>query len=198
MAVYYLLCHRYSHCGADCIHPIRSEWRKVASEGRASIYERETIEADRGDILACDGRILATSVPTYEVRMDFAAQGLADSIFRRHVDALADSLSNFFGDKNKNAYLIMLNRAYSNKKRNRYLQIAPRRVNHLEIKRIAQFPILKLGPNRGGFIAVQINKRLLPNGALASRTIGRVMRLAVNGESKGLSTVSSRVRMVIS
>ena len=147
---------------------------KLRQKGERSIYERETIEADRGDILACDGRILATSVPTYEVRMDFAAQGLADSIFRRHVDALADSLSNFFGDKNKNAYLIMLNRAYSNKRRNRYLQIAPRRVNHLEIKRIAQFPILKLGPNRGGFIAVQINKRLLPNGALASRTIGRV------------------------
>ena len=35
-------------------------------------YREETIEAIRGDILAKDGRPMATSVPYYQVRMDFA------------------------------------------------------------------------------------------------------------------------------
>lgn len=43
------------------------------TRGRRSLTERVKLEADRGDVLACDGRILATSVPMYEVRMDFAA-----------------------------------------------------------------------------------------------------------------------------
>ena len=146
----------------------------LRSKGERISYERVAIEADRGDVLAWDGRLLATSVPMYEVRMDFAAQGLADSVFRKYADSLAGALATFFGDKSKNAYLILLNRAYSNKSKNRFTQIAPRRVNHLEIKQISQFPILRLGQNRGGFIPVQINKRLLPNGPMASRTIGRV------------------------
>ena len=62
---------------------------RLRSEGTTITYERVAMEADRGDILACDGRILATSVPEYEVRMDFAANGLVDSIFLRDVDSLA-------------------------------------------------------------------------------------------------------------
>ena len=54
----------------------------LRSKGERISYERVAIEADRGDVLAWDGRLLATSVPMYEVRMDFAAQGLADSVFR--------------------------------------------------------------------------------------------------------------------
>ena len=33
-------------------------------------YRTEVIEANRGDILSCDGRPLATSVPYYQVRLD--------------------------------------------------------------------------------------------------------------------------------
>lgn len=36
---------------------------RLRSEGTTITYERVAMEADRGDILACDGSILATSVP---------------------------------------------------------------------------------------------------------------------------------------
>lgn len=149
--------------------PGGDELRKKA---RSISYEREAIPADRGDILARDGRVLATSIPTYEVRMDFAAQGLQDSTFNRLVDSLAFRLSAFFGDKSTAAYKNMLVNARRNRAKNRFKLISPRRVNHLEIKQIAQFPILRDGPNRGGFIAPQINQRLRPHGSMASRTIG--------------------------
>lgn len=147
---------------------------ELRSRGTKISYERVTIEAERGDILSWDGRILATSVPTYEVRMDFAAQGLADSTFLHHVDSLAYCLSTFFGDRSVAAYREKLMNAHRNKKKNRFVLLSPRRVNHLEIKEIAKFPIFRLGQNRGGFIPVQINRRLLPHGSLASRTIGMV------------------------
>lgn len=121
----------------------------------------------------------------YEVRMDFAANGLIDSVFLRDVDSLAGSLSSFFGDKSKGAYKLMLVNAFRNRKKNRYTLISPRRVNHLEIKQIAKFPLFRLGQNRSGFIARQINKRMLPHGRMAARTIGMVneagTRLGIEG-----------------
>lgn len=62
----------------------------LRNKGTTITYERVKLEADRGDVLACDGRILATSVPMYEVRMDFAANGLIDSVFLRDVDSLGE------------------------------------------------------------------------------------------------------------
>jgi cell division protein FtsI (penicillin-binding protein 3) len=53
-----------------------------------------TIEPNRGDILATDGRLLATSIPSYEIRMDMKANGLESEIFYEKVDSLALCLSN--------------------------------------------------------------------------------------------------------
>lgn len=146
----------------------------LRSKGERITYERVSIEANRGDVLSWDGRILATSIPMYEVRMDFGAQGLVDSVFTKNVDSLAVSLSRFFGNKSADAYRSMLQTAYRNRSKNRFTLISPRRVNHLEIKEISQFPLFRLGPNRGGFIAVSLDKRLKPHGSMASRTIGMV------------------------
>lgn len=151
----------------------------LRKQARTITYERVAIEADRGDILARDGRILATSVPTYEIRMDFAAQGLPDSVFNRQVDSLAYCLAGFFRDKSAAAYKNMLVNAHSNKSKNRYVLISPFRVNHLDIKEISSFPIFRRGTNRGGFIPVQINQRLRPHGSMAARTIGMVNQSGV-------------------
>lgn len=144
----------------------------LRSKGTTITYERVRLEADRGDILAVDGRILATSVPEYEIRMDFAADGLVDSIFLRDVDSLALCLSSFFGDKNKGAYKLKLVNAFRNRKKNRYVLISPRRVSHLELKEVSGFPLFRLGRNRSGFIPQPVNRRLLPHGRMAKRTIG--------------------------
>lgn len=124
----------------------------------------------------------------YEVRMDFAANGLIDSVFLRDVDSLAGSLSSFFGDKSKGAYKLMLVNAFRNRKKNRYTLISPRRVNHLEIKQIAKFPLFRLGQNRSGFIARQINKRMLPHGRMAAVRSGWSTRRERGSGSKGRST----------
>ncbi|MFI3330523.1 MAG: penicillin-binding protein [Rikenellaceae bacterium] len=135
-------------------------------------YDRVDIEANRGDILAHDGRVLATSLPTFEIRMDFAAGGLSDKLFEDNVDSLAYYLANFFKDKNKVAYKKLLKSARENRKR--YQLISPRRVDYLELHEIQKFPLFRLGANKGGFISNQVNVRRLPHGSLAKRTIGQV------------------------
>ena len=150
------------------------EGEDLRSRGDEITYARDTIRADRGDILAVDGRILASSIPTFDIRMDFAAHGLTNEVFDSKVDSLAYRLASFFKDKSVAAYKTKLVNARRNKAKNRYTQIIPRRVNYLELAEIRKFPILKLGQNKGGIVIVPVSRRIYPHGSLALRTIGSV------------------------
>lgn len=130
----------------------------------------EEVEANRGNILARDGRFLATSVPYYQLRIDTKAP--LDTIFRRDVDGLSKSLANFFGDKSAAQYKQELLQA--RQAGNRYKALGNREVDYKELARIKQFPLFRLGANRGGIIAVQKNRRKNPYERLGIRTIGYV------------------------
>ena len=144
------------------------KWRKMAS---ANVPVRPVeITPNRGDIWASDGRILATSVPFYELRFDPIA--VNKKVFQENVDSLAYCLANFFKDGSTSYYRDKLIRARNGKHPNRYLLLNRRKVNHQELKQIRRFPIFRLGKNKGGFQAVVINKRLQPHVNLAGRTIG--------------------------
>ena len=131
-------------------------------------YREEVIEATRGDILSSDGRPLATSVPYYEIRMDCLAPN--KDTFEKYVDALSRELSEFFGNKSAARYKSQLLKARRDTLR--YERIGNRLVDYSELEQIKQFPILRLGANRGGLIVNQKNRRNNPYGRLAYRTIG--------------------------
>lgn len=135
-------------------------------------FEQMALPAERGDILARDGRTLMTSVPTYDLRMDFEADGLDSATFYNNIDSLSLCLSGFFGDKPSAEYKKMFVREYEREKKNRYRMISPRRVSYLELKEISEFPLFRLGPNRGGVMAILHNKRERTHGSLGMRTIG--------------------------
>ena len=128
------------------------------------------VEAARGNIYSVDGSLLATSVPEYDIRMDLLAPGIEDDeMFYSKVDSLAKSLSSFFGDKSSAQYSRLLRVARS--KGNRYFLIK-RDVGYQAMKKMRTFPIFNLGIMKGGMIAEQKNKRILPFQDLAERTIG--------------------------
>jgi len=54
------------------------EGNRLRSLAKTITYKDITIEPNRGDICAIDGRLLATSVPYFEIRMDLRAAGLTD------------------------------------------------------------------------------------------------------------------------
>jgi cell division protein FtsI (penicillin-binding protein 3) len=128
------------------------------------------VEAARGNIFAVDGSLLATSVPEYELRMDMLAGGIEDDQeFYSKVDSLAMHMSSFFKDKSAREYSRIFRNA--RKDRMRYLLIK-RNVTFQELKKVRTFQIFKMGKYKGGLIAIQKNKRILPYRSLAARTIG--------------------------
>ncbi|MGB0882366.1 MAG: penicillin-binding protein [Vicingaceae bacterium] len=127
------------------------------------------IDAVRGNIYAADESLLATSIPKYEVRFDAYTDALTDDYFNEHVDSLAFKLSQLFPEKSKSEYLISLKSA--RKKKARY-HLVRRNVKFTELKVLKEFPIFNRGKYKGGFIAVQQNKRVRPFKVLAARTIG--------------------------
>nr|WP_320117250.1 penicillin-binding protein [uncultured Marinifilum sp.] len=153
------------------------KWRAKAEK----ISKRDVIAyANRGDICAEDGRLLASSLPYYQLRMDFRASGLSDKVFRSKVDSLAMCLSRFFKDQSASAYRTKLMNAKYKTEKNRYVLINRRKVNYNELKVLKTFPLFRLGKNKGGLICEQENKRIQPHINLATRTIGYLNKEANN------------------
>ena len=143
------------------------KWRAMADSLSTKFVN---VEAVRGNIYSVDGSLLATSVPEYELRMDLFAGGIEkDEVFYEKVDSLAYSLATYFRDKSSRQYSKILREARRDS--SRYFLIE-RRVTHQQLADVKKFPIFKMGRYKGGLIAVQKNKRILPFKTLAARTIG--------------------------
>jgi cell division protein FtsI (penicillin-binding protein 3) len=144
-------------------------WRSMAD----SLHTRYvSLDADRGTIYSEEGRMLSTSIPYFNLRVDFAADGLVENkgkIFRDNVDSLSICLSNLFGDRTATEYKNLLKEAYKHK--DRYF-LLKRDVLFVQYQAVRNFPMFRLGKNKGGLIAETKNKRINPFKLLANRTIG--------------------------
>lgn len=129
------------------------------------------IHARRGNIYACDGSLLATSVPRFDVHMDLSKRTISEKLFNENVDSLAWCLSNFFGDHTQEEYLNYL--WQERKRENRYMLIG-RNLDYFDLLEIRKFPIFNKGQYKGGFIVEQKDRRENPFNMLARRTIGFV------------------------
>jgi cell division protein FtsI (penicillin-binding protein 3) len=134
--------------------------------------EYRDMDADRGTIYSEDGSMLSTSVPYFDVRIDFRAEGLREKggrRFREHLDTLSQRLSALFGDMSPEGYRRVLREGYRSK--DRYFLLR-RNIDFRQYVEMRTFPLVRSGPNRSGFIFEEREKRLMPFGLLANRTIG--------------------------
>jgi cell division protein FtsI (penicillin-binding protein 3) len=146
------------------------KWRTKA-EHISTTYR--VVQPDRGHIYSEDGRLLATSVPEYEVRMDMVTKALTDEIWRENIDSLSWHLSELFRDRTKEEYKRDLTDARHRKER--YYMIK-RRADHTQVQQLRTFPIFRMGRNKGGLITEKRTVRVRPFGRLSSRTVGYVLR----------------------
>ena len=128
--------------------------------------KQDTIYANKGNVYAADGNLLATSMSKYTIRMDVVA--VDTNVFEKNIAALSKELSSMFY-KPASYYENKLRRAKSRK--NRYLLIA-RNVGYNDYLKMKTLPIFNLGVYRGGFIAEHKTVREHPIGKIAERTIG--------------------------
>ena len=154
-----------------------SYWRKLAD----SLHEKFVqLPADRGTIYSSDGNMLSSSVPYFNIYIDFGADGLREKNgkrFKENLDSLSFCLANLFKDQSVAAYKKELLQGYHDE--DRYLALQSN-ISFEQYKALRSFPLVRLGRNKSGFITQVVSKRLNPFGLLANRTIGLARENAQN------------------
>lgn len=153
------------------------QWRSLSD----SMHQKYiSLDAERGTIFSEDGKMLSTSIPFFDIYIDFGADGLREKNgrrFRENVDSFAIAVANLFGDKPVSAYKKELQQGYN--KKNRYYLLR-KALTFEQYKQFRSFPLVRLGRNKSGIIAEERSKRLNPFGLLARRTIGLARENAQN------------------
>lgn len=154
------------------IHIQTVQGEKFRSMADSLYVDNRPIMADRGNIMAHDGSLLATSLPYFKVYMDTRADGLSEDTFSYYVDTLARALASMPGSNYTfGGYRDLLVTART--QNNRYLLIG-KNITFQELERMKRFPLFNKGRYKGGFIVERMSKRQRPFRMLAHRTIGYV------------------------
>lgn len=144
-------------------------WRNMGD----SLHLRyQNTNAERGSIYSADGSILSTSVPVFDVYVDFGADGLREKQgkrFTENVDSLSISLAALFEDKTADEYKALLTSAYT--KKLRYFALK-KKISFDDFRSLRNFPLVREGKNKSGFIFERRDKRINPYVLMANRTIG--------------------------
>jgi len=154
-----------------------SYWRGLSDSLHQKFIE---LDAERGTIYSEDSSMLSTSIPFFNVYIDFGADGLREKNgkrFTENLDSLAFCLAGLFGDQNTATYKKDLLKGYRTEDRYYLLQSD---ITFDQYRKLRNFPLVRQGRNKSGFIAEVNNKRLNPFGLLANRTIGLARANAQN------------------
>jgi cell division protein FtsI (penicillin-binding protein 3) len=152
-------------------------WRGLSDSLHQKFVE---LDAERGTIYSDDSSMLSTSIPWFNIYIDFGADGLREKNghrFTSNLDSLSLCLSSLFGDRSAKTYKRELLKGYQANDRYYLLQS---NVPFEKYRKLRSFPLVREGRNKSGFIPEVVNKRLNPFGLLANRTIGLARTNAQN------------------
>lgn len=127
------------------------------------------VPADRGDIYASDGSLLATSLHYYVVGMDLNSKALTDDNFNEFLSPLCDSLARLIPKKSASKYRQELLSA--RKSRKNWYKLSDD-LTYPEFKRLRAFPLFELGRYKSGLVYRKEVRREKPFKVLAARSIG--------------------------
>ncbi len=128
----------------------------------------------RGDILSCDGSVLATNVTTYTLRIDYRTDGFSMEKFNNALDSLCDSLAVHFPIRDRENWRSYLVEETKKEKSQRRQRLFLRDISYAQYKLVRTFPFFKIpNCNVTGLCKDTQTKRLYPYGEMARRSIGR-------------------------
>lgn len=144
-------------------------WKNLANKQHLKYIKTD---AERGTIFSEDGNMLSTSIPIFDIYIDFAADGLREKEgkrFYQNLDSLSYHLSELFKDGSASDYKKKLLHGY--KKNLRYYSLK-KRVSFEDYQVLREFPLVRQGRNKSGFVVEVRDNRVNPYVLLANRTIG--------------------------
>jgi len=143
-------------------------WTEVASRLKRDSVD---VKPNRGNILSCDGQLMASSIPEYKIYMDFVAGGeKKDSIWNANIDEICIGLNRIFPSKSVEEFKTDLEKGH--KKMSRNWPIWKRRIDYNTYMEVKKLPVFNLSKYKGGFHCEEFNSRRRPFGSLAQRTVG--------------------------
>lgn len=143
------------------------EGPKLKAMAREMHTRFDTLLAERGNIYTEDGVLLSSSIPEFDVHIDFSV--VDSDLFAKNIDSLSLCVSHLFLDKSPEQYKEDFVRAYN--EGNKYYLIG-RKLKYYQYEELRSFPIFKKGKGHGGFIVDSRETRVTPYNILAYRTIG--------------------------
>ena len=150
-------------------------WMEVADRLKR---DSVSVKPNRGNILSCDGQLMATTIPEYKIFMDFQASAFEnDSLWQDKVDSVCEGLTRIFPQRTAAEFKKLLEEGRHKVNRNgsvgaRHWAIWPRRINYNTYMEVRQLPFLNMPKYKSGFHEEEYISRNRPFGTLAQRTIG--------------------------
>lgn len=135
----------------------------------------EFIQPERGNIYSEDGSLLSSSIPQFDLRVDFVA--ISKDTFQKYLEPLSKQLAQELGDYSWTEYKQLLQAQFN--ARNRYF-LLKRKASYAQYLTIKTFEPFSKGQNKGGLISESQTKRINPYGLLANRVIGLWRKNAEN------------------
>lgn len=147
----------------------RSYWEDVASRQKK---DSVTVKPNRGNILSCDGQLMASSLPEFKIFMDFQALKNAnnDSLWNVKEDSICMGLHKIFPEKSVTYF--KENFAEGRKLVSQHWLIYPKRISYNMFSEVKKLPLFNLAPYKSGFHWEENNARTRAFGTMAGRTIG--------------------------
>ncbi len=154
-------------------------WTEVADRLKR---DSVSVKPTRGNILSCDGQLMATSIPEYKIFMDFQAAAFVDgdSLWLDKVDSVCEGLNKIFPTITAHEFKVWLETGKRKVNKNgsvgaRHWPIWPKRIDYNTYVEVSQLPFLNMPKYKSGFHTEEYNARRRPFGSLAQRVIGGLM-----------------------
>ena len=151
-------------------------WTEVANRLKR---DSVSVKPTRGNILSCDGQLMATSIPEYKIFMDFQAAAFVDgdSLWLDKVDSVCDGLSKIFPSITAHEFKVWLETGKRKVNKNgsigaRHWPIWTKRIDYNTYTEVSQLPFFNMPKYKSGFHTEEFNARRRPFGSLALRTVG--------------------------
>jgi len=157
----------------------RGKWADMSEK---YVFKTAEVQANRGDILTSDERLLASSVPYYTIYMDTRSSGMSSDTWSSGINGLSAGLAQLFPNKSASGWKSAISEA--RRKGDRYFLIE-RKVDYETLKKVKGLPIFREGQYKGGMVAQAEDRRIRPGGELAYRTIG-YLNLGSEGNEVGV------------
>lgn len=144
-------------------------WRSLSDSLHLEYRE---MDAERGTIYSEDGRMLSSSIPFFDIYLDFGAEGIQEKNgerLKQNIDSLAFHLSLIVGEKSPLDYKRELMDVFN--RQDRY-HLLTKNIDFNQYQQLRGIGFIRKNKNKNGFIFIEKEKRLTPFGLLANRTIG--------------------------